>query len=251
MANKKIMILVIAFKAQETIRDVLERISSKMWGKASEILVIDDASPPPDKTFEIALNYKNTYKLNKLSIKKNYKNHGYGGNQKLGFNYALRKGYDIVAVLHGDGQYPGENLMQLVKPLESDNFKMVFGSRIRGDALMGGMPIWKYFGNRFLTFVENILLGLSLSEYHSGFRAYSCEALRAVNLNLTDDGFVFDTDIIIQFKKHNFQIGEIVIPTQYDERSHVIEFNLAIKVGLGILKSVVLYFIQKNILRKQ
>ena len=134
MANKKIMILVIAFKAQETIKNVLESISLEMWEKASEIHLIDDASPEPDKTYEIALDYKNKYNLNKLSIKKNIKNQGYGGNQKIGFYYALRKGYDIVAVLHGDGQYPSENLMQLVEPLESNNYKMVFGSRIRGDA---------------------------------------------------------------------------------------------------------------------
>ena len=146
MADKKIMILIIAFKAQETIREVLHRISKEMWDKAVEVLVIDDASPNPDETFEIALDYKKKNNLGKLSVQKNTYNKGYGGNQKIGFNYAISKGYDIVAVLHGDGQYPGENLMQLVKPLESDNFKMVFGSRIRGDALMGGMPIWKYFG---------------------------------------------------------------------------------------------------------
>ena len=243
------MILIIAFKAQETIREVLHRISKEMWDKAVEVLVIDDASANPDKTFEIALDYKKKNNLGKLSVQKNTYNKGYGGNQKIGFNYAISKGYDIVAVLHGDGQYPPEYLIELVEPLESDNFQMIFGSRIRGKALMGGMPIWKYIGNRFLTFIENLFLGLSLSEYHSGFRAYSCEALQIINLKLTDDGFVFDTDIIIQYKENNLKIGEIVIPTQYDERSHVIHFNLAVIVGFGILKSVFFHFISKNISR--
>jgi len=249
MADKKIMILVIAFKAEKTIRDVLSQISEDMWGKVSEVLVIDDASPDPDRTFEIALDYKKKENLKKLSVKKNICNQGYGGNQKVGFNYAFIKGYDIVAVLHGDGQYPAENLPQLVKPLEQERFHMVFGSRIQGDALMGGMPLWKYIGNRFLTVTENLLLGLSLSEYHSGFRAYSCRALRDVNLELIHNGFIFDTDIIIQFKENNYRIGEIVIPTHYDEKSHVIHFSLAAVVGFGILKSVVSYFFRKNLSR--
>ena len=249
MADKKIIILVIAFKAQETIREVLDRISKEMWDKASEVLVIDDASPNPDTTYKIALNYKKTHNLEKLSVQKNTYNQGYGGNQKIGFNYALSKGYDIVAVLHGDGQYPPENLMELVEPLESNICQMVFGSRIQGEALMGGMPVWKYIGNRLLTFMENLLLGLSLSEYHSGFRAYSCEALRTINLDVTHDGFVFDTDIIIQYRENDLKIGEIVIPTQYDERSHVIHFNLAIIVGFGILKSVFSHFLKNNFSR--
>lgn len=246
MADKKIMILVIAFKAEKTIQEVLERIPNEMWNKCQEVLVIDDASPYPDKTYEIALDYKKIYNLEKLSVEKNLSNQGYGGNQKVGFKYALRKEYDIVAVLHGDGQYPPEFLTKLVEPLESNSFEMVFGSRIRGEALMGGMPLWKYIGNRFLTFMENMLLGLSLSEYHSGFRAYTSEALRIVNLDQTDDGFVFDTDIIVQYQENKLKIGEIIIPTQYDERSHVIHFSLAIIVGFGILKSVLSHFYRKK-----
>ena len=245
MADRKIIILVIAFKAEKTICEVLDRIPGEIWEKSNEVLVIDDASPHPDKTFEFSKEYKNKHNLEKLTVMKNYINQGYGGNQKIGFNYAIKNNYDIVAVLHGDGQYPPEYLIKLLNPLESNDFDMVFGSRIKGQALMGGMPLWKYIGNRVLTLIENCFLGLSLSEYHSGFRAYTCKALNKIELDKTDNGFVFDTDIIVQYCENSLKIGEIVIPTQYDERSHVIHFSLAIKVGFGILKSVVSHFIKK------
>ena len=241
MEPKKILVLVIAYEGEKTIVGVLDSIRETYWNDAEEILLIDDASPKPDKTYQIAMAYKKRHMLSKLTVKKNLRNQGYGGNQKIGFNYAIKKGYDIIAIIHGDGQYSPKYLPELVKPLVDDKFDLMFGNRITGNPLKGVMPMWKFIGNRFLTLIENFLLGQSLSEYHSGLRAYSCSSLNVIPFNLISNDFVFDTDIIIQYFHQGLRIGEIEISTHYDENSHVIHFKQGVEVGINILKSVFSY----------
>lgn len=196
MDKKKLMILVVAYNAESTIKHLLERMPSEVWKRASEVVIADDSSK--DFTSVIANEYKLRNKKKNLTIIKHQKNKGYGGNQKWGYNYAMKKGYDIVVMIHGDAQYPPEYIMKLIKPIEENNADFVFGSRMAGHPIKGGMPIYKYLGNIFLTTTENIILGTRLTEFHSGFRAYSIPALRKIPLNLDSDGFHFDSEIIIQ-----------------------------------------------------
>jgi glycosyltransferase involved in cell wall biosynthesis len=236
----KIAIFIPAYHHVKTLPSVIDRIPKKIKNEVEEIFVIDDASS--DNTYLLAKGYKIDRKLKKLYVYKNEKNKGYGGNQKKGYQYAINKGYDIVVMLHGDGQYAPEVLPKLLKPFYEGNVDMVFGSRMKGNPLKGGMPIYKYLGNKILTFIENLLLGLNLSEYHSGYRIYNCHALKKIPFNLCANDFHFDTEILIQFKEKNLKIIEKPIPTYYgDEISYV---NV-ISYGLNCLKSTFLYKLQK------
>lgn len=238
--QKKIAIFVIAYNAESTLKSVIDRIPEDVKKEVSEIFVFDDCSK--DKTYEVGIKYKLESTFKRLNIFRNEKNLGYGGNQKRGYNYAIGRGYDIVVMLHGDGQYAPEILQSLLEPLKNDSADMVFGSRMKGNPLKGGMPMYKFLGNKFLTFCENILLRLNLSEYHSGYRLYSCHALKSITFELCSDDFHFDTDIIIQFKEAGLRIVERPIPTYYgDEISHV---NV-MKYGLNVLKSVINYRLHK------
>ena len=233
MGPKKIAIFIVAYNAESTLKSVIDRVPPEVLDKIEEIFVFDDHSQ--DRTYDIGLEYKELKKLGKLNVFRNEKNLKYGGNQKKGYAYALSKGYDIVALLHGDGQYAPEFLPQLLAPLEKDDADMVFGSRMTGKPLKGGMPLYKYLGNKFLTTIQNFLLGTKFSEFHSGYRLYSCNALKKVPFDLCSDDFHFDTDIIVQFLNKNMRIVERPIPTFYgDEISHV----NSIKYGLNVLKSV-------------
>lgn len=248
MKKKKIAIFIIAYHAVRTLISAIERIPPEIKKKASEIYVFDDCSD--DNTYYAGLGYKYKHNIKKLNVYRNVKNLGYGGNQKQGYNYAIKKGYDIVVMLHGDVQYAPEYISKLIKPLEDGKADAVFGSRILGSPLKGGMPFWKYLGNRFLTSMENIVLGTNLSEFHTGFRAYSTEALKKVPFNLCADDYYFDTDIIIQFKLKGLKIVEIPIPTHYGLDSHKISFSKSVKYGLNIFKSLYQYILHKNGLRK-
>ncbi len=236
----EIAIFVIAYEAVNTLHQVIDRIPKSVKDQVAEIFLFDDASN--DNTFYAAIGYKVYNKVDKLTVHKNKKNLGYGGNQKKGYRYAIDKGYDIVAMLHGDCQYAPEQLPELLEPLMRGKADMVFGSRMKGDPRKGGMPVYKYLGNKFLTFWENIFLGLNLSEYHSGYRIFSCNALHKVPFHLCSNDFHFDTDILIQFKEAGLRIVERPIPTYYgDEISHV---NV-LKYGYNVLKSVVEYRLHK------
>lgn len=236
----KIAIFVIAYEAVNTLHQVIDRIPKVVKDQVEEIFLFDDASN--DNTFYAAIGYKVYNKVDKLSIHKNKRNLGYGGNQKKGYQYAIDKKYDVVAMLHGDCQYAPEELPQLLQPLIEGKADMVFGSRMKGDPRKGGMPLYKYAGNKFLTFWENVFLGLNLSEYHSGYRLFSCKALQKVPFHLCSNDFHFDTDILIQFKEAGLKIVERPIPTYYgDEISRV---NV-LKYGYNVLKSVVQYRLHK------
>lgn len=245
--EKKIAVLVVAYNAENTLWGVLSRIPPHIEEKLSEIVVFDDASE--DRTFEVGVEYKQSKRLEKLTIYRNEENLGYGGNQKKGYDYVIKKGYDIVVLLHGDGQYAPEVMDKLLEPLEKDEADAVFGSRmmVKGAALKGGMPLYKYVGNKILTTFENLMLDMNLTEFHSGYRAYSCKALRKIPYHLNTDDFHFDTEIIIQLKEGGFRIVEKSIPTYYGDE---ICYVNGLKYAFNVVKSVIEYRMHKAGFRK-
>jgi 2-polyprenyl-3-methyl-5-hydroxy-6-metoxy-1,4-benzoquinol methylase len=179
--------------------------------------------------------------LEKLTVIKNDKNMGYGGNQKLGYQYFIEKDFDIVVLLHGDGQYAPEVLSHLYYPLVNGVANAVFGSRMMdtyGGPLKGGMPFYKYIGNRILTFFENYTLGLSLTEFHSGYRAYSLEALKQIDFSKMTNDFHFDTEIIVKLHHQGFRIKEVPIPTYYGDE---ICYVNGLKYARDVFKSIMRY----------
>lgn len=238
---KKIAIFIIAYEVVSLFDKVIKRIPKDVYNKTKEIYLIDDSSS--DNTYYAALGYKAANNITKLNVYRNPKNMGYGGNQKRGYNYAIKKGHDIVVMLHGDAQYAPEALGRILQPLIDGKADMVFGSRMLGRPLNGGMPLYKYLGNKFLTFMENTLLGMHLTEFHSGYRAYSCTALKKIPFNRCSDDYHFDTEILIQFHENGLRIKEVPIPTYYGkEISRVKVF----KYGFNVLKSVVEYILHKK-----
>ncbi len=218
-ARPRLLVFIVAYNAEKTIRSVLTRIPESLCADYDiETLVIDDASQ--DDTFveghkavaEEELPFPVTVLFNPV-------NQGYGGNQKIGFHYAIKNGFDYVALVHGDGQYAPECLPDLLKPLRDGEADAVFGSRrlTEGGALKGGMPFYKYAGNKILTAMQNALLRSDLSEFHSGYRLYSVKALSRIPFDLNSDVFHFDTDIIIQLLIAGQRIRELPIPTYYGD----------------------------------
>lgn len=233
--QKRVAIFIVAYNAASTLRKVLDRIPLEVWNKVEEVFVFDDESQ--DDTYLVGMGYKTLHGKAKLSVFRNEKNLGYGGNQIRGYQYAISQGYDIVALLHGDGQYAPEALPMLLEPLEKGEADAVFGSRMmtKGAALKGGMPLYKYFGNKTLTAIENTMLGMSLSEFHSGYRLYSCHALAQLPFDKNTHEFHFDTQIIIQMHAAGMRIVEKPIPTFYgDEICHV----NGMKYAKDVVKSV-------------
>jgi len=233
--KKKLLIFIVAYNAEFHIENVLTRIPKEVLSQYNyEILIIDDSSK--DKTFEIAHNFHNINKDLNLKILFNPVNQGYGGNQKLGYEYAIQHGFEAVVLLHGDGQYAPEILGDMVCPIFKKKADAIFGSRmlIKGNALKGGMPYYKFFGNKILTKFQNTLLKSSLSEFHSGYRAYSVDALKAIPFKRNSNNFHFDTQIIIQLLLANRIIHEIPIPTYYGtEICHVD----GMKYGWNVIRS--------------
>jgi glycosyltransferase involved in cell wall biosynthesis len=215
-------ILIVSYNAADLLLKTLDRIPPEIVERVEEIVIFDDHST--DLSFDSALAYKTRRSLDKLKVFRNPRNRGYGGNQKRGYQYVLRRGFDVVVLLHGDGQYAPERLLYLLAPLYNNEADCVIGSRMMpgGKPLAGGMPLYKYWGNRILTFLQNWMTGMGLSEFHSGYRAYRCSALRSLPLNYTTDTWHFDTQILLQLKGNGFRIRETSIPTFYgDEISRV------------------------------
>ena len=218
----RIGIFIIAYNAVNHLVKTINRIPKEVYDVVEEIFVIDDASS--DNGYYAALGYKHERNIAKLTVHRNEKNQGYGGNQKVGYQYAVDRGFDVVALVHGDGQYAPEALPSLLEPLISGNADMVFGSRMstRGAARAGGMPLYKYVGNKILTTIQNKLSGLELSEYHSGYRLYSVNALRRIPFESFTNNWHFDTQIILAMAERGMRIVERPIPTYYgDEICHV------------------------------
>jgi len=216
--GKRIGVLIVTYNAVTTIPQVLKRITPNVWKNVEEVVIFDDASSDP--TFELAVGIKMLANIPKLNVLKHPKNLGYGGNQKAGYQYFIDRGFDIVVLLHGDGQYAPEILAHMYQPLVSGEADAVFGSRMMktyGGPLKGGMPLYKYVGNRILTAFENSALGLNLTEFHSGYRAYNLHALKRIDFSRMTDDFHFDTEIIIKLHHQGFRISEVPIPTYYGD----------------------------------
>lgn len=235
--TKRIGILVVAYNAATTLASVLDRIPIDFRHKITKVLVGDDHSA--DSTYLVGLGYQQITEDLPIEVIRHPRNLGYGGNQKAGYEWAIANDLDIVVLLHGDGQYAPEQLPAIVAPLEADEADVVFGSRmlVPGAARRGGMPAYKYVGNRILTTFENTVAGAHLSEWHSGYRAYSVNALRAIPFAQNGDGFNFDTQIILQCIEAGQRITEIPIPTYYgDEICYVNGLGYARDVTRDVLR---------------
>jgi len=232
--QKKVIVVMPAYNAEKTLERTYSDIPRE-W--VDEIILVDDASS--DGTVELAR------KLG-LRVLAHEKNRGYGGNQKTCYREALRLGGDIMIMVHPDHQYDPKIIPQLILPLLNEECDAVFGSRMLGGrALEGGMPRWKYLANIFLTTLENAAFGMSLTEYHSGLRAYSRRYLERVKLELNSDDFVFDSEIIAQAAIRGLRIQEIPIATRYFEEASQIGFLRSVVYGLSILKTLVKFKLHK------
>ena len=244
--NKKLLIYVVAFNHEKFIEKVLDRIDDKIFEKyETEILINDDSSD--DDTLKIINDYKkkNKEKKCKITILSNPDNLGYGGNQKIGYHYAIKNQYDFVALVHGDGQYAPELLDDLIEDMMQKNADAVFGSRmlIKGGALKGSMPLYKYIGNKILTFFQNKILSANLSEFHSGYRIYTINSLKKIPFHLNSNDYPFDTEIIIQLLFSKSKIVEFPIPTYYgQEISYVNGFYYAYKIMIESVKAKIQKF---------
>jgi glycosyltransferase involved in cell wall biosynthesis len=246
--KKRIGIFVIAYNAVNKLDWTLDRIPKEVWDKVEEVYLFDDCST--DNTYYAAIGYKHVKQLDKLTIHRNPKNLRYGGNQKAGYQYAIARGLDIVVMLHADGQYAPEALPSLLEPLERDEADMLFGSRMAdgGDPRGGGMPLYKYLGNRILTWFENRIIGMRLSEFHSGYRLYSCEALKKIPFMLNSNEWHFDTEILIQFHEAGLRIAERPIPTYYgDEICYVNGLGYA----FNCMRTAIKYRLHKSGIRHE
>ncbi|MFA5437786.1 MAG: glycosyltransferase family 2 protein [Candidatus Omnitrophota bacterium] len=231
----KIIAVLPAYNAAKTLEITVRDIPKDT---VDDIILVDDASS--DNTVAIA----NRLGLKVFSHKSNL---GYGANQKTCYLKALEMEADIVVMVHPDYQYDPLSIPELVKPILDQKADAVFGSRMmKGGALEGGMPLWKHNANILLTALENVVLGTYLTEYHSGFRAYSAKYLRSINFTANSDNFVFDTEIIVQGLMHNMKIEEIPIKTRYFREASTIKFFPAVLYGLGILKTMLKYILHKS-----
>jgi 2-polyprenyl-3-methyl-5-hydroxy-6-metoxy-1,4-benzoquinol methylase len=233
----RIGILVVAYNAESTLASVLDRVPKSFRSRISDIFVCDDASG--DSTYLVGLGYKQLSDDLPIDVIRHPENLGYGGNQKAGYRMAIEKGLDVIVMLHGDGQYAPECLPEIVAPLERGEADAVMGSRMMepGAARKGGMPLYKYVGNRILTRFENRMLGTSLTEFHSGYRAYRVDALKAIPFESNSDNFNFDTQIIIQMVNAGKRIVEVPIPTYYgDEICYVDGLKYARDVSADVVR---------------
>ncbi len=231
VSEERIGIVVVAYNAASTLAAVLDRVPQSFRSRVSDVLVCDDASS--DCTYTVGKEYQADTDL-PLTVIRRPQNLGYGGNQKAAYRWAIDNGLDIVVLLHADGQYAPEVIEDLVAPFESEDCDAVFGSRLLdpGSARIGGMPLYKYLGNRVLSKFSNAATGLQLSEWHSGYRAYRVQALNEIPFESNTDGFDFDTEIILQLLEAKKVIVEVPIPTFYgNEICHV--------NGMGYAKDVV------------
>ena len=234
--GKRIGILIVAFNAVTTLAKVLKRITPNVWQNVEEVAVFDDASQ--DATYELAAGMKVMRDLPKLHVIHHDQNLGYGGNQKAGYRYFMDKGFDIVVLLHGDGQYAPEILAHLYHPIVMGEAHAVFGSRMMktyGGPLKGGMPLYKYAGNRILSILESRALDLDLTEFHSGYRAYDLHALRHISTAHMTNDFHFDTEIIIKLRHEHCVIKEVPIPTYYGTE---IRYVNGLKYAMDVAKAV-------------
>jgi len=236
LLGKKIIVVLPAYNAGKTIAQTIAEIPFDL---VDEYVVVDDAST--DNTIEVASS------LQVKNLIRHDRNKGYGGNQKTCYNTALELGGDIVIMLHPDYQYTPKLIPSMAHMIASGLYPVVIASRILGKgALKGGMPKYKYISNRFLTWFQNLLINQKLSEYHSGYRAFSREVLERVNYQANSDDFVFDNQMLCQIFMAGFEIAEITCPTKYFEEASSINLRRSIKYGLGVLRTSLGYFFHKT-----
>jgi glycosyltransferase involved in cell wall biosynthesis len=233
--GKKVVVVLPAYNAALTLEKTYAEIP---LGLVDEVILCDDASKDntSDLAREIGINHVITHENNK----------GYGGNQKSLYNKALELGGDIIIMLHPDYQYTPKLIPAMVNIIGDELYPVVLGSRILGKgALKGGMPVYKYVANRALTLTQNLLVNYKLSEYHTGYRAFSREVLEHINFNQNSDDFVFDNEMLSQIIYAGFHIAEVTCPTKYFEEASSINFTRSAKYGLGVLRVSFSHFAQR------
>lgn len=234
--NNKIAVVLPAYNAEKTLRKTYDEIPLEI---VDFIILTDDKSS--DKTLEVA------YGIPINHIISHQRNMGYGANQKSCYDKALSLGADIIIMLHPDYQYTPRLIPSMCSIISSGLFHVVLGSRILGKgAMKGGMPVYKYISNRTLTFIQNILLNQKLSEYHTGYRAFSKEVLKKINYKQNSDGYIFDNQLLAQVMFLKYEIAEISCPTVYSKDSSSINFKNSLIYGLGVIKVSLQFFLQKT-----
>ncbi|MFT5512729.1 MAG: glycosyltransferase involved in cell wall biosynthesis [Bacteroidia bacterium] len=235
ISGKKIVVVLPAYNAEKTLEMTFNEIPFDI---VDEVVLVDDASR--DHTVETGK------KLGIKHIVKHEKNRGYGGNQKSCYAKALELDADIVVMLHPDYQYTPKLIRAMASIIANDVYPVVYASRILGNgALKGGMPIYKYIANRILTLTQNILMGQKLSEYHTGYRAFSTEIFKTIDIEANSDDFVFDNEMSAQICFAGYEIGEVTCPTKYFEEASSINFKRSVTYGLGVLRVSLMYRLQK------
>jgi glycosyltransferase involved in cell wall biosynthesis len=231
--NKKIIVVLPAYNAASTLSKTYKEIPMDI---VDDVIIVDDASK--DNTVEEAK------KLGIKHIVKHDNNKGYGGNQKTCYNHAMKLGADIVIMLHPDYQYTPLLIPAIASIIANDLYPVVIASRILGKgALRGGMPYYKYFANRFLTFFQNLLMNQKLSEYHTGYRAFRKDVLETIPFMKNSDDFIFDNQMLAQVFYFGFDVCEVTCPTKYEKDSSSINFKRSVTYGLGVLRTSVLYLL--------
>ncbi|MDO8428068.1 MAG: glycosyltransferase family 2 protein [Candidatus Diapherotrites archaeon] len=239
MLFKKVGIFVPSYKSFHTLENVIQRVPDEIKKTAAEIFVIDDASP--DQSYENALEVQKKLKLKNLVVLKNEKNLGFGGNHKVAFQYAIRKNFDVVVTLHGDGQYAPEKIPELLESMEKNNTEIATVSRFLDNPQGKGMPRWRFFSNRFLNFLQKKILGFGLSDHNVGMRSYRVWALEKIPFERLSDDYYFDTELLSQCRLAGFRISEIPIQTVYDKYSHSPGYWKTFKFFLGSLHTLLDY----------
>lgn len=235
ISGKKIIVVFPAYNAEKTIELTYSEIPFDI---VDDVILVDDCSR--DRTSEVAA------RLGIKHIIRHEINKGYGGNQKTCYDKALELGADIIIMLHPDYQYTPRLASSMAHLIANDVYPVVFGSRILGrGARKGGMPLYKYIFNRFLTLFENIIIGQKLSEYHTGYRSFSADVLRKINYHANSDDFVFDNQMIAQIFMAGFEIAEITCPTKYFDEASSINFRRSMKYGFGVLGTALKYRFHK------
>lgn len=234
--DKKIVVVMPAYNAAKTLRKTYDEVMQQ--GVVDLVIVVDDASQ--DETLTVAET------LEHVMVYKHENNRGYGGNQKTCYALALEQGGDIVIMVHPDYQYTPKLIPAMVSLIGNGLYSCVIGSRILGGyALRGGMPLWRYISNRFLTLAENMLIGAKLSEYHSGYRAFSRELLERLPLKVNSNDFVFDNQMLAQILWFGYTVGEISCPTRYASEASSINLMRSIKYGFGCLFTAMTFRLAK------
>jgi glycosyltransferase involved in cell wall biosynthesis len=224
--HPRVIVVMPAYNAAQTLVRTYGDIPA---GVVDHVILVDDVSR--DDTVSIA-------KLLNIQVVVHRQNTGYGGNQKTCYDTALAEGAEVVVMLHPDYQYDATRIPDLIAPILDGEADMMLGSRFLGDPLAGGMPRWKYAANRFLTEVQNRVYGLRMSEYHTGFRAYSRRVLEAIDYHANSDDFVFDQELVGQVVRAGFRIGEIPVPTRYFAEASSVNFRRSVVYGLATLRTL-------------